>query len=355
MRHLRMVPKSRKAGLPPGSVEYVGERKVERAEITIFDYDADTYREKRGATVDECAPFKDSPSVTWINVDGVADTETIKALGERYDLHPLVLEDIVTPDQRPKMEDYGSYIYIVLNMLSRDPSTRAVQSEQISIVLGANYVLSFQEKPGDVFDPIRERIRNNKGRIRRMKADYLAYALIDTVVDHYFIIMETMEEWIEEIEEKLIDQPSKDIPAQINAVKRDLVYMRRSLWPLRELVSGLQRSESPLLDASLDVFLRDVYDHTIQVIETLETFRDILSGLIDIYMTSVSNRMNEIMKTLTIIATIFIPLTFIAGVYGMNFHYMPALDWRWGYYAVWGVMIALMVSLILYFRKRDWL
>ena len=351
----RIRSKLKKAGLPPGTLVYTGERKMETARITVIDYDVNTFQEKQVAKIEDCFEFKTTPTVTWINIDGLHDVNIIEKIGNQYDFHPLVLEDILNTGQRPKFEDYEKYVYIVLMMLSFDDESQTVFSEQVSIVLGKNYVISFQENIGDVFEQIRDRIRNAKGKIRKMGADYLMYALLDAIVDNYFIILEKLGEKIEFLEEELVSNPMEKTLQQIHNLKREMVHLRRSIWPLRELLSGIERSESDLILESTDAYLRDVYDHTIQVIDTVESFRDMVSGMLDIYLSSVSNRMNEVMKVLTIIATIFIPLTFIAGVYGMNFKYMPELKWKFGYFGVWLIMIIITGGMLYYFKKKKWL
>ncbi|MFH1662433.1 MAG: magnesium/cobalt transporter CorA, partial [Chloroflexota bacterium] len=327
----RIFSRAKKAGLPPGTLTYLGDKKVDKVKISLIDYDEAQFQEKEVKTAEECFSFKNTPTVTWINIDGVHDIELIEKLGRIFDLHPLILEDIVNAQQRPKMEDSGNYIFIVLRMLHYDAKDNEVKSEQVSLVLGSNFVISFQESEGDVFEPIRERIRKSKVRIRKMGADYLAYALVDAVVDNYFIVLEKLGEIIEGIEDKLIQAPTPETLQIIHSLKREAISLRKSVWPLRELISGLDRAETPLIHKSIKIYIRDVYDHTIQVIDTIESFRDTITGMLDIYLSSVSNRMNEVMKVLTIFAAIFIPLTFIAGIYGMNFSFMPELSWHWGY------------------------
>jgi magnesium transporter len=347
--------RSKKAGLPPGTLIHIGEKKSETPKITIIDYDEASYQEKEIKTIEECLLFKDKPTVTWMNVDGLHQIEILEKIGECYGLHPLVMEDILNTDQRPKMEDYGDYIYIVLKMLDQRNKGNEVITEQISFILGPNFVFSFQEKEGDVFDPIRERIRTNKGRIRKMGVDYLAYSLLDSIVDNYFIILEKLSEKIEYLEDKLVTRPTPETLQTIHHLKREMIFLRKAVWPLREVISGLERNESPLIKESTRIYLRDIYDHTIQAIDTIETFRDMVSGMLDIYLSSVSNRLNSVMKVLTIIATIFMPLTFLAGIYGMNFKYMPELEWRWGYPAVWLIMTGIGVLMLVYFKKKNWL
>jgi magnesium transporter len=341
-------------GLPPGTPVFVGERKAESTKITLLDYDESRFEEKAAAEIAECFPCRETTTVSWINVDGIHDVEAVGKLAEKFEIHPLTIEDIVNTQQRPKMDDYENYVFFVLKMLLYDEKSRDIQIEQVSLVLGKNYVISFQEMEGDIFEPVRERIRTGKGRLRRMGPDYLAYALIDAVVDHYFVILEKSGERIEELEENVVADPRPETLHEIHRMKRQMIHLRRSVWPLREVISALDRGESPLVRESTRIYLRDVYDHTIQVIDTVETYRDMLSGIHDTYLSSISNRMNEVMKVLTVIATIFIPLTFIAGVYGMNFRYMPELGWRWAYFAVWGVMAVVAAGMVIYFKRKKW-
>ena len=346
--------RSEKSGLSPGSLVHVGEQKVEETRITVIDYDRDKFLEKEVQSVGECFPFRETSTVTWINVDGVHDSGIVEKLGGYFGLHPLILEDIMNTSQRPKMEDVGESIYVVLRMIEYGNSAQEISTEQMSLIFGRNFVLSFQERPGDIFDPVRERIRRGKGRIRAMGPDYLAYALIDSIVDDYFLVLERLGETVECLEDELVVNPKRETLHGLHALKRDMIFLRKSVWPLREVISGLERAESPLIQKTTGIFLRDVYDHTIQVIDNIETFRDMLSGMLDTYLSSLSNRMNEVMKVLTIIATIFIPLTFIAGVYGMNFKFMPELGWRWGYFLILGIMFAVGGLMLFYFKRKKW-
>ncbi len=347
--------RSEKGGLPPGTLAYVGEKKVEKVIITVFDYDSEQYEEKELKSIEECFPCKDTPTVTWINIVGIHQVEIMEKIGIHFGIHSLIMEDILNTRQRPKMDDLDDYLFIVLKMLSYNEEGDEIDTEQISIILGQNFVISFQEKEGAVFEPIRKRIRKNKGRIRKEGADYLAYALLDSVVDNYFKILEQIGERIEFLEEELVENPSTQALQEIHRLKREMLFLRKSIWPLREVISELERGESSLIKETTVIYLRDVYDHTIQVIDTVETFRDMISGMLDVYLSSISNRMNEVMKVLTIIATIFIPLTFLAGVYGMNFRYMPELEWRWGYFAVLFLMAIICIGMVIYFRKKKWL
>ena len=344
-----------KVGLPPGTLVHVGEKKTEKVKITIIDYDVKNYQEKEVERIEECFLFKDKPTVTWINIDGLQEINIVEKIGAHFGIHPLILEDILHTGQRPKGEDLGDYLFIVLKMIYHDENEDEIIGEQVSLILGQNYVISFQEREGDIFNPIRERIRNSKGRIRKGGADYLAYALVDAVVDHYFVILEKLGERIESLEEELVTNPTPETLQIIHKLKRNLIFLRKSVWPLREVINALERGESPLITNSTGIYLRDVYDHTIQVIDTIETFRDMVSGMLDIYLSSVSNRMNEVMKVLTIMATIFIPLTFIAGIYGMNFKFMPELEWHWGYPTALIVMLGVVGFMVMYFRRKRWL
>jgi len=347
--------RSKKTSLPPGSVVFIGEKKVEASSLSIIDYDEEKFLEKTVQSIEECLPFKDLPTVTWFNVNGLHHTETVERMGQYFNLHPLLLEDIVNTGQRPKVDDYGSYLFFVIKMLHYDENASSIKSEQISIILGSNYVISFQEDEGDLFDPVRARIRNAKGIIRKMGPDYLAYSLIDTVVDNYFTILEKLGDRIEFMEEELVVNPSTETLQTIHSLKRELIFLRKSVWPLREVVSSMERGGFSLIKEATNLYLRDVYDHTIQVIDAIETYRDLLSGMLDIYLSSISNKMNEIMKVLTIIGTIFIPLTFIAGIYGMNFRNMPELEWAWGYPVVLLVMLVIMLVMMMFFRRKRWL
>jgi len=353
---LRLTKKrSAKIGLPPGTLIHIGERKTEKVRINILDYDEAQFEEEEAKTIEESFPFKDKPTVTWIDIEGIHQVEIIEKLGSHFGLHPLLLEDILNTDQRPKMEDYGDYIFIVLKMLYLGEANNEIEAEQVSLILGSNFVISFQEREGDAFDPVRDRIRNAKGRIRKAGADYLAYTLLDAIVDNYFIILESLGETIEETEEQLATNPNPETLQLIHALKKEMIFLRKSIWPLREVISGLERCESSLIHESTGAYLRDVYDHTIQIIDTVESFRDMISGMLDIYLSSISNKMNEVMKVLTIFASIFIPLTFVAGVYGMNFSFMPELKWQWGYFGILGVMALVGISLVVYFKRRKWL
>jgi len=322
--------------------------------LTVIKYDSADFQEKTVTDVEEACSFRNKSSVMWLNIDGVHQPEIIEQVGQSFGLHPLVAEDIASTGQRPKLEDFDDYIFIVLRMLRFDSAEDEAKTEQMSIILGRDFVISFQEREGDVFDNIRERLKSNKGRIRKLGTDYLAYSLIDSIVDNYFVVLEKLGETIEDIEDRLVTNPTSETLKTIHDLKREIIFLRKSVWPLREVVNRLERSESPLINKSTFVYLRDVYDHTIQIMDAVETFRDMLSGMLDIYLSSVSNRMNEVMKVLTVIATIFIPLTFVAGIYGMNFKYMPELEQTWSYPMVLILMLVVALLMVVYFRRRKW-
>ncbi len=348
--------RSDKSGLPPGTLVHVGAPKAEEPTITAMVYDASRLLEEELETIGEVFPLSDAPTVTWINVDGIHQVEIVEELGQRLGLHPLVLEDILNPEQRPKMEDLGDYLYMVVKMLDWDDARGEMTTEQMSVLVGENYVVSLQEHPGgDVLDPIRLRIREAKGSIREKGPDYLGYSILDGVVDRYFGVLEALGEKVEDLEEELVAHPTPDTLQALHDLRRQMIFMRKAVWPLREVVGGLERGGSRLVKDSTHVYLRDVYDHTVQVMDAVETLRDMLSGMLDIYLSSISNRMNEVMKVLTVFASIFIPLTFIAGVYGMNFAHMPELSWWWAYPSLWVVMVAIAVTMLVYFRRKRWL
>lgn len=350
-----LVGSTKKIGMMPGAMVYTGEQKVDKVRIRFFDYDAETFREGTCESIDEILDLRDSATTSWINIDGLHDVGLIGRIGEHFGLHRLLLEDIVSPNQRPKLEDYDDCTALVARMLSYDEENERLISEQFTVVLRKNCVLSFQERYGDTFDGVRDRLRKGKGRIRDLGADYLTYALFDSVVDHYFIILEDVAERIEELETEVIESPDRSTVEKIYSLKRDLIYMRKSVWPLREMIGLIDRDEHPLFSAETRRFTRDLYDHTIRVVESVDTFREMATGLLDVYLSSISNRMNEVMRVLTIFASIFIPLTFLAGIYGMNFEYMPELGWKYSYFVLWAIFISVTTGMLYFFRKKDWL
>lgn len=357
MRHATRFHKKRsvKSGLPPGTLVHIGDESDKAVQISVIGYTPEGVEERHFEQIDQYLENPCDGSVVWVNVEGVHDVDLIRILGDRHAFHPLVLEDIVNTVQRPKIEDYGDYLFIVLRML-RPSDDGGFSSEQLSIILGADYLFTFQEGiEGDAFESVRTRIRSGKGKIRTMGADYLAYALIDAIVDGYFSVLEGFGERIVDIEEELTVAPGQSSLHLINTMKKEIIYLRKTVWPLREAISFMERGDSHLLHATSRLYFRDVYDHTVQVIDTVETYRDLLSGMLDLYLSSISNRTNEVMKFLTVIGTIFMPLTFLVGVYGMNFKHFPELEWHNGYFMLWGAMIALALLMVAYFRKKRWL
>lgn len=346
----------KKVGLPAGTLVYTGEQAAGKVDVTLIDYDEQTFEERPVRTAEECIPYRTKPTATWVNVDGVHDPAVLERLGECFGLHRLVTEDILNVVQRPKAEDYGDYLFVVMKMLTYDEKAGKALPEQLSLIVGKNFLLSFQEGVrGDVFGLIRDRLRSGRGRIRKMGADYLAYSLLDAVVDGYFVVLEKLGERIDLIEEELMSGPRGAATEKLYRLKRELLFLHKAVWPLREVIATLMRRESPLIQESTAPYLRDVYDHVVQVIDSVEIYREMLTELLETYLSSVSNRLNEIMKVLTIIATIFMPLTFLAGVYGMNFRHMPETEWRFGYPGVLAGMAAIAAIMLVYFKRKKWL
>ena len=348
----RQAERSNPPVQPPVFVE---ERNETAPDIEILHYAPDGFEEIRNATLEDCVRLKDAPGITWINVNDIRDVPTVRSLAALLGLHPLTTEDIGNPAQRPKAEHFEQYLFFALRMLTYDDATHSILNENVSVVLGDRWVVSFQEREGDVLDPVRDRIRSGKGRLRSEGADFLAYAIMDSVVDEYFVVLERLGDHIEEIDEQILASPDKTHMKELHRLKREILFLRKAVWPLREEISTIEKSGSRLVGDSIRPFLRDLYDHTVEIIDMVETNRDIVSGMHDTFLSAVSNRMNEIMKVLTIIGTIFIPLTFIAGVYGMNFDYMPELKWPRGYYGVMALMAALALGMLAAFKKRKWL
>jgi len=347
--------RSKKIGMHPGALVPVAEPKSTPVTITIVNYDEQSIDEFSTQNPDDCLRFKDKPSTTWINIDGVHDPAIIEKIGTSFDLHPLTMEDILNTCGRLKIEDFDNYIYISINMLFYDESTGETNGEHVSIVFNCNTLITFLENPGDVFNPIRERIRANKTRIRKLGPGYLAYSLVDAIIDNYFVVLEKIGETVADLEDELILEPDRKTLSQLHSLKSEMIFVRKSVWPLRETISIWGRLDSELITDHTRTYLRDAYDHIIQAIDMIEVYRDMLTSMLDLYLSSVSNRMNEVMKVLTIIATIFIPLTFIVGIYGMNFEHMPEIKWRFGYYMVWGIMITVAVWMLTWFRRKKWM
>jgi magnesium transporter len=347
--------RSQKAGLPPGTLIHIGDKKVEKPRILLIEFDDDHLNEKELTALSDWKPVSDGKTVTWLDIGGLHETGLIEQVGQYFSLHPLLLEDIVNTDQRPKVDDYPDHLYVVLKMLYSADASDQVVSEQVSIVLGKDYVLTFQENGKDVFDSLRTRLRTNKRQIRKRGADYVGYALIDGIVDHYFIILERLGERIGALEDKCVLDPANVSLGRILQLKKEMLYFRRAVWPLREVINGLQREDNALIKESTKPYLRDVYDHTVQIMDTIETFHDQITGMLEIYLSSNSQRMAAVMKVLTIITTIFMPLTFLAGIYGMNFEHMPELKSPWGYPIVLAVMASIGIAMVVFFRRKKWL
>jgi magnesium transporter len=357
MRHTKRIFRSRSAkeGLPPGTLVHIGETRTAAPQITLFEYGDWGFREQTFDRADSTLPPHREDAVTWVDVEGVHQVEAIRSLGECHNLHPLVLEDIVSTVQRPKVEDYDDYLFVVVRMLL--PLEQGdFAAEQVSMVLGKGYLFTFQEGiRGDAFNAVRERIRTGKGKICSMGADYLAYTLLDAIIDRYFTVLEGFGERLTSIEEDVALHPQPRVLVQLNELKKEAIYLRKAVWPIREVLSFLERDDTELISDTTRIYLRDVHDHTVQAIDTVETYRDLLAGMLDLYLSSLSNRTNEIMKFLTVIGTIFMPLTFIVGLYGMNFRHMPELEWQYGYFGILGIMLLITLGMIVYFRHKRWL
>ncbi len=342
-------------GLSPGSLIFIGNKKVENVRIRVIDYDGAQLKEDELKDIAEGAEFKSTGTVTWINIDGLHDAAVMKDIGTIFDLHPLLMEDIMNTGQRPKVEEFDNCLFMVLKMLRYDGQKQMVISEQLSMVLGRTFLLTFQEQPGDVFEPVRERIRKQKARIRGGGTDYLAYALLDCVVENYVFIIERFGEQIEDIEAEVLESAEPEVMAKINMFKREMNFMRKSVRPAREAIMQLSKLDTELVHEQTIPFLKDLQDLTTQAMEAIDTYRDILSDQLDLYNSVIGNRMNDIMKILTIFAAIFIPLTFIAGIYGTNFEYLPELKFKYSYFIFWGVMLGVAIAMIIYFKKKKWL
>jgi len=353
IRHLKQ--RSQKRGQPAGTLKHVGERKMEKSKIKLIEYSKDSFVENESSASEICLLDKVDSNVRWINVEGIHEENDLEQISKTYGLHPIVMEDILNTQQRPKIEDCGEYIYLVLKLISFQPQMKEFHSEQISVVLGKNFVISFCESETKIFEPVRSWIRNGVGRIKGGSSDYLAFNLLDMIVDNYFEVLDVLSDKIEAAEAEVVEKPTPETLKTIHYLKRQLLFLHKAVWPLREIVGTLERGGSTLIKDSTDIYIRDLYDHVIQVMDDIETFRDILSSLLDIYLSSVSNRMNDIMKILTIISTVFIPLTFIVGLYGMNLKSMPEYDFPYMYPILWGVMICISIVMLIFFKKKKWL
>jgi len=346
---------SEKSGQAPGTLFHVGRRRSEKTTIRIIEYDAHGMEEHDSSNYSEFQLREKKHANIWINIDGLNEIEPINWIGNAFHIHALVLEDILNTAQRPKIENFDEYLFITIKMMGYDETTDDLSPHQISLVLGSDFILSFHEGGDDPFNQLRHRMNAAGSRTRLSGTDYLAYCMVDIVVDNYFAILDQLGERIDVLEEEVVRNPQAKTLTFIHKVKKDLIFLRRSVWPLREIVNRLINDDSPLINDSTRPYLRDVFDHTIHAVDTLETYRDIVSGMLDIYLSSMSNKLNEIMKVLTIIATIFIPLTFLVGWYGMNFKNMPELDSPWGYPLVILAAIIIAVSMLLFFRRKKWI
>jgi magnesium transporter len=346
---------SRKAGLPPGTLLHIGKRKSKKQRITVFDFDESEVQDFQCKKVEDCFPFKNRKSVSWINIDGLHNTDNISKIGEHFNIHPLVLEDILNTKIRPQIEEYDDYVFISLKMLGLSENQDRINSEQLSFILGENYVLTFQEKRGDIFDGLRNRIKEGKGVIRKRGNDYLLYRLIDTVVDHYYFIIENYSERIEKLEEKVLEEEGDEFVFDVQSMKRRVTSLRRQILPLREILTVLKKDENEVLQESTRLFVSDVYDHILHILDSIDSQKEALTSMLELHTSLLGHKMNQIMKVLTIMASIFIPLTFVAGIYGMNFEHMPELGWKYGYFGVWGLMLLIFIGMLFYFRRKKWL
>ncbi|MHB8110320.1 MAG: magnesium/cobalt transporter CorA [Syntrophorhabdaceae bacterium] len=346
--------RSSKAGLPPGTLLHLGRHFFEKATLTVVNYNDEIFRMDKTSNVEECFALIDTSMKTWINVDAISDAKTMEAIGEHFGLHPLMLEDIMNTDQRPKMDDYEDYLFVVLKGLLINVESQSLDADQISFVLGRNYIISFLERPSEVFRPVIERLQIDRSRIRKNGPDYLLYSLMDIIVDNYFAIIEKGSDLLEDLEVKLLAGTRTETLNMILKMKKDMIVARKTIWPVREVLSSLDRNESELISPSLLIYFRDIYDHSVHAIDNIENLREMLSGMLDIYLSSISNRLNEVMKVLTIISTIFMPLTFIAGVYGMNFKNMPEIQSQYGYAASLVLMGFVVITLLIFFKRKKW-
>lgn len=344
----------KKYGLPPGALVHTGKASEEKIRLTLIDYDQDSLKIRDSVTLDECLDSMVKPNPTWINIAGIHDIQMVEKIGRRLGLHPLLLEDILNSGQRPKVDDYKDTLYLVFRKLGWDEGSTEIDDQQVSIVLGSNYLITFLESDSDIFKPILERLKVKNSRMRTRGSDYLAYALADCLIDHYFITLEKMDNRIESMEDSLVDHPSENTLKEIQNLKRQINHLRKAIWPTREVISKLIRMDTSLIRESTKIYLQDVYDHVIQAIDTIENFREIAAGMVELYISNINFKMNEVMKILTVMATIFVPLTFISSLYGMNFKHMPELEWEWGYYSLLVIMALTSFSMWRFFRNKGW-
>lgn len=345
----------RKLGMPPGSLIDFKEKSSQRVDVTVLDYNSDQVQEYSVRDELSLRDCLNESTVSWINVDGIHNVDLIQRIGDKFQLHPLMLEDIMNPNHRPKIEDFETFIHFTLKMITYDKVSRKIKSEQVSFVLGSNWVISFQEQNDDIFDPIRERIRNNKGTIRKRGADYLLYALVDIIVDHYFIVIDEIEHEISHLEKVILQDEHHNVMHEIQRLKKDFIFLRKSILPVRDAVGSMQKVKCELINEQTQIYLKDVFDHTVYITDSIEVDREMLNSLMEVHLSSLSNRLNKVMKVLTVISTIFIPLTFIVGVYGMNFKFMPEIEWEYGYLYSWILLILVTLVLLIVLKKKKWM
>ena len=359
--HNNINLRSKKTGLPPGSPIYIGQQNAQDTKINIVNYDSSNINTISEANIDQCLAAKENPGVLWIDIAGLRDINKITDIAKNFGLHPLVIEDIFNTQQRPKVDFFDNYIFLTVRAyLTNNQENKHFSSQQISFILGKNLVITIRENSSDIFFAIEERLQVVQSIIRKKGADYLLHALLDVIVDGYFAVVEMLGDNIGLLEDKITINQDIQIVKEIHATKREMIFLRKSIWPLREVINGLQHGTDNLITMETVMYLKDVYDHTIQIIDTIETYRDFLASILDVYLSSVSNKLNEVMKVLAVFASIFIPLTFITSIYGMNFNTvnspfnMPELNWRYGYLFVWGIMIAASIGMLIFFKKKKW-
>lgn len=357
---MKMTIYHKKKGMSPGSLIFTGEQKTQKVSISLFDYNSGNFSETSVDDLNELEKYKNNSNVTWINVIGLHDINILDKIGNIFEIHPLVLEDILNVSHSPKIEDYESYLFLVVKMINYKEGLNILDVEQVSLIIGKNYIITFQEKNGDVFNPIRDRIRTAKGLIRKYSEDYLAYRILDSIIDNYFSVLENFDDRIEDIEDQILTQPDESSLEEIHHLRKELIKLRRAVSPLREMIFTIEKEKFNFIQKTTFVYLRDLSDHIKQIIDTIENYREFINGLLEVYLSNASHRMNEVVKLLTIISTIFIPLTFIVGIYGMNFRTdasrwnMPELDWAFGYPFVMALMVVIAVTLIIFFKKKRW-
>lgn len=343
-----------KIGMPPGSLIFTGEKKTEDTHFKLIQYNETTYNAQRFSNALPEVELKDT-YVTWLDVRGLHDVRLIEEVGNFFKMHPLSLEDVLDTSQRPKFEEYDNGIFLIVRALEFNEEALEIETEQVGIFIGKDFAISFQERAEDLFARIEVRLAGSSGKIRRRGSDYLAYALIDNIVDSYLVTLEKIEKEVDKLEEVIMEKPESRTKGQIHELRLATLSMRKAVYPLREAINRFTDSDHSVKNEETDIFLRDLYDHTIQVMDMVETYRDMINGLYDLYLSEINFKMNNVMQILTVVSTIFIPLTFLAGVYGMNFQYMPELEWRYGYFVIWAIMMAVAISLLYYFRRKHWL